>query len=65
MRRACVLLAHATFLVLASASSAFSAEWQLKPFIGVTYGGSATYNFVPQPNNRAGFAFGVTGVFLG
>jgi len=65
MRRACALLAHATFLLLVFASSSFSAEWQLKPFIGVTYGGSATYNFVPQPNNRAGFAFGVTGAFLG
>ena len=65
MRRARAVLALTTGFVLATAMSAFAAEWQLKPFVGVTYGGSATYNLVPQPNNRAGFAFGATGMLLG
>jgi hypothetical protein len=57
------LLALAIICVAATGASA--GEWQLKPFIAVTYGGNATYNLVPQPNNRAHFAFGASGMFLG
>lgn len=48
-----------------STMPAFAAEWQLKPFVAVTYSGSASYNLVPQPENHAHFAFGVSGMFLG
>lgn len=43
---------------------ASAAEWQLKPFIGATYGGSTTYILVPQENG-AHLASGMSGLFLG
>jgi hypothetical protein len=47
-----------------------SAEWQIKPFAGVTYGGDSTFLLVgplilaPNPNNPH-FAYGVSGLLLG
>ena len=47
-----------------------SAEWQLKPFAGATYGGDSTFLFVgpailaPNPNYPH-FAYGVSGLLLG
>jgi hypothetical protein len=47
-----------------------SAEWQVKPFVGATYGGTTTFlTFVPVPgveqSNHGHVAFGVSGLFLG
>jgi hypothetical protein len=42
-----------------------SAEWQLKPFIGATYGGDTTFLFVRQADNHPHLAFGANGLFLG
>jgi hypothetical protein len=44
-----------------------AAEWQLKPFIGATYGGSTTFAAVPQLQGGAPahLAFGVSGMLLG
>jgi len=52
-------------LFFASVASASAAEWQLKPFLGGTYGGSTTYILVPQTGATARFAFGVSGLLLG
>jgi hypothetical protein len=47
-----------------------SAEWQIKPFVGVTYGGDSTFLFVgpnalaPNPNHPH-FAYGVSGLLIG
>jgi hypothetical protein len=47
-----------------------SAEWQIKPFGGATYGGDSTFLLVgpmtlaPNPNNPH-FAYGVNGLLLG
>jgi opacity protein-like surface antigen len=57
------LLALAILLLAATTTSA--AEWQLKPFIGATYGGGTTYLFVPQSGAKAHFVFGVSGMLLG
>ena len=56
------LLALAILLV--SATRASAAEWQLKPFLGATYGGNTTYLFVPQSGAKAHFVFGVSGMLL-
>jgi hypothetical protein len=56
-------LTVATLLV--SASPASSAEWQIKPFVGVTYGGATTFvdpeHAVGHPNP----VIGVSGMLLG
>jgi hypothetical protein len=46
---------------------ASAAEWQLKPFIGATYGGGTTFAPVPQLQSGAPahLAFGVSGMVLG
>jgi hypothetical protein len=47
-----------------------SAEWQIKPFAGATYGGDSTFLLVgplplaPNPNHPH-FAYGVSGLLLG
>jgi hypothetical protein len=52
-------------ILLFNASRASSAEWQIKPFVGVTYGGATTYfdpeHAVGHPNP----AIGVSGMLLG
>jgi len=52
-------------ILLAATTKASAAEWQLKPFIGATYGGSTTYLFVPQAGASAHLVFGVSGMMLG
>ncbi len=45
-----------------------SAEWQLKPFIGATYGGETTFTFVRltlPADNYGHLAFGTSGLWLG
>lgn len=59
----------AAILVMSAARPA-SAEWQLKPFLGATYGGSTTFTtFIPVPgveqSNHGHAVFGVSGLFLG
>jgi hypothetical protein len=52
-------------ILLLNTPRASSAEWQIKPFVGVTYGGATTYfdpeHAVGHPNP----AIGVSGMFLG
>ena len=50
-------------LTFATCASAF--EWQVKPFIGATYGGSTTYNIVQLFPPKAHFVFGASGMLLG
>jgi len=50
--------------VLGAAQPA-AAEWQVKPFIGGTYGGDTTFLFVRQSDNHGHVAFGVSGLWLG
>jgi hypothetical protein len=52
-------------MVCVAATWASAAEWQLKPFIGATYGGSTTYNIVQLFPPKAHFVFGASGMFLG
>ena len=51
-------------IVCVAATWASAAEWQLKPFVGATYGGSTTYLVVPQSGAKAHFVFGVSGMIL-
>ncbi|HUK37121.1 MAG TPA: outer membrane beta-barrel protein [Vicinamibacterales bacterium] len=50
-----------------STARASAAEWQFKPFLGATYGGSTTFLFVPQLQSGAPahLVFGGSGMFLG
>jgi opacity protein-like surface antigen len=57
-----VLAAAAIIYICAPAAA--SAEWQLKPFVGGTYGGDTTFTLVPA-DNKAHFNFGFNGTFLG
>lgn len=41
------------------------AEWQIKPFVGLTFGGSTTFVDVEHAAGRANLVVGVTGVLLG
>jgi len=56
-------------LLLLQASRA-AAEWQVRPFAGITYGGDSTFLLVgpltlaPNPNHPH-FAYGLGGLFLG
>ena len=49
----------------AGAARVSAAEWQIKPFLGATYGGSATYIAVPPDGARAHLVFGASGMLLG
>lgn len=40
-------------------------EWQVKPFLGATYGGSTTYSVVGLFAPKAHFVFGGSGMWLG
>jgi Outer membrane protein beta-barrel domain len=57
------LLAVAVLLMCTMRAAA--AEWQLKPFIGLTYGGNTSYNIVQLFPPRAHFLFGASGMLLG
>lgn len=41
------------------------AEWQVKPFLGVTFGGDTTFVDLDQVAGNAKFAFGVSAALLG
>ena len=60
MRAALLILA----LLLATASHA-AAERQIKPFLGVTFGGSTTLLDVEHASGRPNVAVGVSGLLLG
>jgi hypothetical protein len=51
-------------LLLAAVPRA-SAEWQLKPFFGVTYGGATTFVDPEHASGHANPAIGLSGVWLG
>jgi hypothetical protein len=55
------LLAVALLLLLPAQGWA---EWQLKPFLGVTFGGSTTFFDLEHAAGRPNFTFGVNGAFL-
>jgi hypothetical protein len=42
-----------------------AAEWQIKPFVGLTFGGSTTLVLADEAADDANFVLGVTGVLLG
>jgi hypothetical protein len=56
--------ALALALVLFTPAQA-AAEWQIKPFLGVTFGGGTTFLDVEQAVGKPNIAFGVTAVVLG
>ncbi len=45
--------------------SAARAEWQIKPFLGVTFGGGTTFIDLDHVAGNAKLAFGVSGLLLG
>ena len=57
--------------VLLFSPSQASAEWQIKPYLGATYGGDSTFLFVGPPTepvphpNHPHLAYGVSGLLLG
>lgn len=51
-------------LLLATTSSA-SAKWQIKPFVGVTFGGDTTFVDLEQASGHPNVALGVSGMLLG
>ena len=53
-----------TLIVSCAAPRATAAEWQLKPFVGATYGGDTTFVLMPG-SNKAHFNLGVNGTWLG
>jgi len=59
----------AVALLYICAPRAAAAEWQLKPFIAGTHGGTTSFAFVrqapPPVGNYGHVAFGATGLFLG
>ena len=50
---------------LAAVPGRASAEWQLKPFLGVTFGGGTTFVDLEQAAAQLNFAVGISGVLLG
>jgi len=70
MRSRPFALASATTLLLSLGARPASAEWQIKPFAGATYGGDSTFLLVgpnvlePNPNHPH-LAYGVSGLVLG
>jgi hypothetical protein len=63
MRAAAIL--GVALALLAIGTPCAAAEWQLKPFIGVTYGSSTTFVDYENAAGHSNFAFGVTGAWLG
>jgi Outer membrane protein beta-barrel domain len=54
--------------LLLFSAAAVSAEWQIKPFVGLKFGGSTTFEDFDNPENPGGsrnIAFGAAGGFLG
>lgn len=61
MRRAALALALLIGMLPASAS----AEWQLKPFMGLTFGGGTTFLDLEQAVGKANPVIGINGALLG
>ena len=57
-------LAALTVLLLPAASS-WGAESQLKPFLGITFGGGTTFVDLEHAAGKAKVAIGLSGVFIG
>jgi hypothetical protein len=63
-------VAGAALALLVLSTSGLSAEWQVKPFIGGTYGGDSTFAIAgpltqPPFPNHPHFAYGVSGLLIG
>jgi hypothetical protein len=54
-----------TLSLLLAAAPRASAEWQIKPFFGVTYGGTTTFVDLEHAAGHSNPAIGITGVWLG
>jgi hypothetical protein len=54
-----------TLALLLTAALRASAEWQIKPFFGVTYGGATTFVDPEHASGHSNPAIGVSGVWLG
>jgi hypothetical protein len=52
-------------VLVVSVMYASAAEWQLKPFIGATYGGDTSFVLVQQSTGHSHLNFGANGLFLG
>src|SRR5438105_765782 len=52
-------------VLLACSAAPAAAEWQIKPFVGVTGGGETTLVDLEKAAGSPRFAFGVSGVLLG
>jgi hypothetical protein len=52
-------------ILLVTAPRASSAEWQIKPFVGVTYGGATTFVDYEHAVGHPNPAVGVSGMLLG
>jgi hypothetical protein len=59
--RACLLASQLLLFWPASAA----AEWQIKPFLGVTFGGDTTFVNLEQAAGEAHRIYGVSGMLLG
>jgi hypothetical protein len=46
-------------------ASTAQAQWQIKPFLGVTFGGGTTFNDLEQAVGKPKLALGVSGAWLG
>ena len=51
--------------LLAVGPAEVSAEWQIKPFLGITFGGGTTFVDVEDAAGSPNVAFGVSGMLLG
>jgi hypothetical protein len=60
-----VQVALAALLLAFATPSRVFAEWQLKPFIGATFGGGTTLFDLDQAVGKSKFTIGVNGVWLG
>ena len=52
-------------ILLVAATPQASAEWQIKPFVGVTFGGGTTFVDLEQAAGHPNPAMGVSGMLLG
>jgi len=55
----------AALALLLAAAPCAAAEWQLRPFVGVTYGGGTTFVDPEHASGHANPAIGISGVLLG
>lgn len=62
--RPAATLCFALGLLLAAAPRA-SAEWQIKPFVGVSFGGSTTFVDLEQAAGHSNAVIGVSGLLIG